>query len=157
MAETSNIRTLAEQPKPLPSTQDGTAMIAHFEAKLRPTTVTIGTAELAACLTLVAPTGLSARDRDEWIKVAKVTLSGMPADLFAKGCKAARETARFPSEIVPTIMAAAKDEWEHRKRHLAHYRAEEANRNAPRLPAPEYVGPAEVAALLKDLAGRATA
>lgn len=81
-----------------------------------------------ACLTLVAPAGMSAEDRQAWVAVAKQTLTGMPTDLLARGCRKARETCRFPSEIVPTILAEVQDTWTWRKRRLM-----EERRNAPRL------------------------
>jgi hypothetical protein len=40
-----------------------------------------------ACLTLVAPSGMTAEDRQAWVAVAKATLTGIPADLLARGCK----------------------------------------------------------------------
>jgi hypothetical protein len=109
-----------------------------------------------ACLTLVAPTGMSAEDRDAWVKVARATLSGMPADLLAVGCKEARKRCRFASEIVPTIIETVEDNWEHRQQQLKWERARFANRNAPRLtsePAqpPEYVRAEEVRKLIKSL------
>ncbi len=43
------------------------------------------------------------------------TLSGIPGDLLERGCAEARRRCRFPSEIVPTIMATVGEQWEWRK------------------------------------------
>lgn len=90
---------------------------------------------------------MTERDRSEWLRVARQTLSGIPADLLERGCAKARLTCRFPSEIVPTIVAATKDDWDWRKRQAAKQNV------VPRLAAPEpdCVDPGEVAKLLADL------
>ncbi len=122
-------------------------------ARCEPATVTQGKSELGACLTLVSPSGLTAEDRKEWLAVAMQTLSGIPADLLAQGCAEARKRCRFPSEIVPTIMATIERRWKWRI-------DDERRANAPRLvapPEPEYVDPAEVRALLGRLATAPTA
>ena len=67
------------------------------------------TAELLACLTLVAPSNLSAEDRAAWIAVAKQTLGRPEAQRFREACQLARQTCRFPSEIVPTILGNNPD------------------------------------------------
>ena len=84
---------------------------------------------------LVAPSGMTESDRANWLSAARMTLSGIPADLLARGCKIARETCRFPSEIVPAIMTDAKPSWTRRKRALA----EELEAITPRLASPDYV------------------
>lgn len=106
-----------------------------------------------ACLTLVAPSGMTAEDRNAWVQVARATLSGMPADLLAVGCKAARQKCRFASEIVPTIMDTVKGSWDRRKRFLEEERQAYANRHAPRLERPEYVDPKAIRELLASLGG----
>ena len=88
-----------------------------------------------ACLTLVAPSGMTAEDRQAWVAVAKQTLTGIPGDLLQRGCKKARETCRFASDIVPTIMAEVGETWRRRKRDAAEA---EAMRNTPRLSRPTY-------------------
>jgi hypothetical protein len=102
---------------------------ATSRSDLKPATAKAGTAELMACLTLVAPSGMTAEDRQAWVAVAKATLTGIPADLLARGCKKARETCRFASEIVPTIMGEARETWNWRKRM-------DSEGNTPRLGAP---------------------
>lgn len=80
-----------------------------------PATLKQGKAELGACLTLVSPSGLTADDRREWLAVAMRTLSGIPADLLSDGCAEARKRCRFPSEIVPTIIAHVETRWKWRR------------------------------------------
>lgn len=121
---------------------------------IAPATAKQGTAELLACLTLVAPSGMTAEDRTAWVAVARQTLSGIPGDLLTIGCAHARKTCRFASEIVPTIVAITENEWKRRQRIQADRAALHANRNAPRLAKPEYVDPTEVRKLIRSL-GRA--
>ncbi len=130
-----------------------TPCLTPATARCEPATERQGTGELLACLTLVAPSGLTAEDRSAWVAVARKTLSGIPADLLARGCKAARETCRFPSEIVPAILGEVKLAWDRRKRDEAWERARHENRNAPRLTVvePDCVDPAEVRALINGL------
>lgn len=104
-----------------------------------------------ACLTLVAPSGMSAEDRNAWVQVARATLTGIPADLLAVGCKTARQKCRFPSEIVPTILETVQTAWSYRQRALSEARALYANRNAPKLEKPEYVDPKEMRKLIRSL------
>lgn len=114
-----------------------------------------GTAELLACLTLVSPSGMTADERGQWVSVARQALSGIPVDLLERGCAVARRKCRFPSEIVPAILAEVEGEWERRKRRQAEREAFERNRDAPRLPQPEIVAADEVAKLIAQLAKRA--
>ena len=110
-------------------------MIAQCEERLRPIGQKAGNALLLACLTLVAP-HLTPADREEWVRVAAASLSGIPADLMEDACAAARLTSRFPSDIVPTIAAHANagwNGWERRKRALSEARQIVAARNTPRL------------------------
>lgn len=96
---------------------------------MAPATAKVGTAELMACLTLVAPSGMTTEDRTAWVAVAKATLTGIPGDLLTRGCRKARETCRFASEIVPTIMDEVKATWNAR---IAR-EADEARRNMPKI------------------------
>lgn len=59
---------------------------------------------LTTCLMLVAPVGMTERQREEWLTVAWGTLSHLPPDLLAIGAAAARQTADHPSKIVPIII-----------------------------------------------------
>jgi hypothetical protein len=49
--------------------------LSDAQARIKPASSVAGTAELAACLTLVAPSGMSAEDRNAWLQVARATLS----------------------------------------------------------------------------------
>lgn len=91
---------------------------------------------------------MTAEDRNAWTQVARATLSGIPADLLARGCEKARRTCKFASEIVPTIIAEVDDTWRWRKRR----EAEAATRATPRLPEPEYVSAEELRKLSRQLA-----
>jgi hypothetical protein len=124
-----------------------------FSAKdaLMPATASGGTAELMACLTLVAPSGMSAEDRNAWVQVARATLSGIPADLLAIGCKIARRKCRFASEIVPTILESTESQWNARIRRLSEERWSHTRRLAPPPKDPEYVDPAEVRKLIRSI------
>jgi hypothetical protein len=81
------------------------------EAKsaLAPASPQIAVAELAACLTLVAPSGMSADDRAEWLKVARMTIGEVPESSLHVACIEARKTCRFASEIVPAVIAVAEE------------------------------------------------
>ena len=107
--------------------------LSRFENSLRPASATAGNAELLACLTLVAPTGMTAEDRNAWVQVARATLSGMPGDLLAAGCKAARRTCKFPSEIVPAIVEYADPIWASRERSLQNARRAYLDSLTPRI------------------------
>lgn len=126
-------------------------MIAQCEERLTPATLKQGKSELGACLTLVSPSGLNADDRREWLAVAMATLSGIPADLLARGCERARKTCRFPSEIVPAILGEVEKAWLGRKADLEHARWRLTHKEQPRLPPKEYIGAKEIGKLIKSL------
>lgn len=126
--------------------------LSEAENRLKPASATAGTAELMACLTLVAPNGMTAEDRNAWVQVARATLSGIPADLLAIGCKVVRKKCRFVSEIVPTIFETVQGLWDSRRHQLEMERLAYANRHAPRLESkPDYVAPDEVRKLIASL------
>ena len=76
---------------------------------------------------------MTAEDRHAWVAVARQTLSGIPADLLQRGCRKARETCRFASDIVPTIFSEVQETWDWRRKRLREEQLAEENRNAPRL------------------------
>lgn len=104
---------------------------------LEPCGAKLGTAELSACLLLVAPTGMREAERKSWLAVARKTLSGMPADLLQQGCAAARRQADHPSKIVPCIFREVGYRWEDRKRWAARREQEEREAAIAKLPKPE--------------------
>lgn len=85
-------------------------------------------------------------NRAEWLKVAHMTLADLPADLLARGCAKARRTCQFPSQIVPCIVEETASAMRLRREQVQH-----EPRNAPRLPEPDYVDPAEVRRLIQSL------
>ena len=82
------------------------------------------------------------------------TLTGIPVDLLRRGCEAAHKTARFPSEIVPTIMATIGSEWERRKLSLRQKRDRRESMSLPAPLKPDRVDPAEVAKILAEFGHR---
>lgn len=90
-----------------------------------------------ACLTLVAPSGMSAEDRHAWVAVARQTLSGIPADLLKWGCAEARAKCRFASEIVPLILETVTISWERRQQAVEYARRAVENAGKPKLGAPK--------------------
>lgn len=111
--------TPANQKQPSQCLTQATTSRSSAEQDLRGCGEKRGTAELMACLTLVAPSGMSAEDRKAWVAVARQTLSGIPADLLSRGCAKARAVCKFASEIVPTILEDANADWAWRKRRYA--------------------------------------
>lgn len=87
--------------------------------------------ELAACLTLCVPAGMTESARTEWFKIARRTVGHLPVDLLRVGAEHARAVADHPAKICPAMIAGVKDLLEQRKR-LA---AEERDRQAA-LPPP---------------------
>lgn len=104
--------------------------------------------ELTACLALVVPVGMTEEGRREWLAVAWATLSHLPPDILAAGCKAARETCDHPSKIVPTIIAETK-EWVECRRAVARNQGEPVS--VPQLPKPDYCTAEEARKILEDL------
>ena len=132
-------------------TQCSTQVPTSHSERLAPPNAKEGTSELLACLTLVAPSGMSADDRNAWVQVARQTLKGVPADLLKRGCAEARKRCRFASEIVPTIFETVGREWESRKRRAYEDALLERNKDAPRLERPEYVTPEEARRILREV------
>lgn len=93
----------------------GELALAEAEAKLAPASTADFRTQLTACLTLVAPTGMTPEDRQEWLRAAWGTLKDIPPDLLEAGCERARETCDHPSKIVPAIIKATDHVWRKRK------------------------------------------
>lgn len=100
--------------------------------------------ELTACLTLVAPVGMTEEAKRDWLMVAWGTLKHLPTDVLKSGCRVAREKCDHPSKIVPTILDATKDQMRLRR--------EVAQDEQPRtaLPRPSYCTAAEAAKILAE-------
>lgn len=54
-------------------------------------------------------------ERRDWLLAAWDALSGIPADLLERGCRAARLTADHPAKIVPAIISEVQSTWERRR------------------------------------------
>jgi hypothetical protein len=112
--------------------------------RLAPATSAVFRNELTACLTLVAPAGMTEEARRDWFVVAWATLKHLPPDILAIGCKKARETCDHPSKVVPTILAETKE--------MLGWRRGSARPSAEplQLPRPDYCTPEEATAILKQ-------
>jgi hypothetical protein len=75
--------------------------------------------ELTPLLALVAPTGMDTQARRVWFNAAVRALEGIPILLLRRGVEAATAKADHPSKIVPTILAAIKDDWAWRREYRA--------------------------------------
>lgn len=119
--------------------------------RLRPASPADFRNELTACLTLVAPVGMTEEAKRDWLAVAWSTLQHLPPDVLSSGCRTARETCDHPSKIVPAILAATKQTmgWRHE--------AARESGDAPRLPKPNYITPAEASSILKEFGLKSTA
>lgn len=133
-----------------------TTSLCNAQARLQPCGAKTGTLELAQCLTLVAPVGMTERERQDWITVARNELRGIPADLMQRGCSHARKVADHPSKIIPAIFKEVGAVWESRKKSLRSIEREigEAQAAAARLalPAQEICSPEEARRIIAEVA-----
>lgn len=145
-----------KQPHSLPCATDERSELQRklekAQADLAPAEPKLLIAELASCLTLVAPSGMTADDRTEWLKVARMTVGDIPAGPFRNACKEARRTCRFANEIVPTIVRESTEQsgWIRMRVRYAREDLEKFDQLA--LPQPEYVKPEEVRQILAEVA-----
>src|SRR4051794_22435115 len=93
------------KPPPLPrlSSSDVARELAEVAAALQPIDRRSAMAELTACLTLVAPVGMSANDRTEFLAVAARTIGPVAVGPFRAACDTARKLVRWPNELVHKI------------------------------------------------------
>ena len=80
-----------------------------------------------------------------------MTLSHLPAGYLERGCRKARETCDHPSKIIPAILHELEyvlPALESNRRPLLEPRSFTP---PPKLPAPEYVDPAEVRKLIQSI------
>lgn len=101
--------------------------------------------ELTACLTLVAPVGMTEEAKRDWLAVAWNTLQHIPADILASGAAKARMLCDHPSKIVPTIVAETAEQMR--------WRREAREESCLQLPAPppDYCTPEEAAEILRSV------
>ncbi|QDC37081.1 hypothetical protein FIL70_07455 [Sphingobium fuliginis ATCC 27551] len=113
------------------------AEIAELEAKLAPRSLEEIMAALSRCLTLTAPTGMTADDRAEWLTIAAPELADLPSMLFDDACAHARRTCDHPAKIIPAILKFEPAHYwlapAHARRLLSDAKAKLANIDAPRL------------------------
>lgn len=130
--------------------------ISELEAKLAPRSLEEIMGVLSRCLTLTAPSGMSADDREEWLMVAAPELADLPGMLFDDACAHARRTCDHPAKIIPAILRFEPAHYwsgpDHVRKRLADARAKLANINAPRLEQKEDVAEKhEVGSGMKEL------
>lgn len=89
--------------------------LLEADAALAPATPHDFKVELSACLSLVAPVGMTDDARVEWLTAAWGTLNGIPADLLKMGCGIARRYSDHPSKIVPAILSEIEPIWKRRR------------------------------------------
>lgn len=108
-------------------------------------------AELAACLTLVAPAGMSADDRAEWLKVARMTIGDVAQGAMQTACEEARRTIKRVSDLVPFIAERVEEIDRQLHSSLSNIRWQMEHPPRPALPAPpqEEPKPFTVEELLK--------
>lgn len=100
--------------------------------------------ELTACLTLVAPVGMSEEAKRDWLAVAWGTLRHLPPDLLRRGCEKARMTCDHPSKIVPAILAETEQGMKWRREI-----AEQDGHRPLAIGKPNYCSPEEAREILK--------
>lgn len=103
--------------------------------------------ELTACLTLVAPVGMTEEAKREWLMVAWDTLKHLDRTEIEIGARKAREKCDHPAKIVPAILKAIEEEMPWRsiiRNSIADDRPTE------RLPAPDYVTHEEAREILDE-------
>lgn len=116
-----NLTEFTDHNRQLASAQLSTRLPALQREKDITDLVPVNRAEFAAavapCLQLVAPMGMSGEAQEAWLEAAFVALKGIPIGPLKRGAEAAMGKADHPAKIVPAIMAAAKEDWEWRKRY----------------------------------------
>lgn len=104
---------------------------------------------LTPCLSLVAPTGMTEADREDWLRAAWQTLDGIPADLLEIGCAHARKVCDHPAKVVPAILSAIDELWAKRKRDLSDVEAALAKMIEPPAAPVERCTPEQARAILE--------
>lgn len=149
--DSNNLPALAE-PRQQPSLRsvptDLQTKINENQVALRVIEPRDAMVELAACLTLVAPSGMSADDRTEWLKVARATIGDVSQGAMKAACATARESVRRVSDLVPTIIEEAKAEEQRLRNRADALRWQMQYEPAPTIEAPNDDGPVTVAELL---------
>jgi len=99
--------------------------------------------ELTACLTLVAPVGMTEEAKRDWLAVAWDTLKHLPPSILTSGARKARLLCDHPSKVVPTIVAETAE--------MMRWHADAArDKPSPALPPPDYCSAADAASILAE-------
>jgi len=140
-----------QQPSPPLVLTELERRLAVIQSELQTVQPKQAMAELAACLTLVAPSGMSADDRTEWLKVARVTIGDVSQGALQAACAECRKRIRRVSDIVPTIVEEAETAAGRLYRQRDNIRWQIANPPRPMIEAPraEDAQPFTVDELLK--------
>lgn len=105
---------------------------------------------MAPLLALVSPAGMDPSARREWLLAASIPLREYPADLLERGARVAMATVDHPAKIVPAIIREIEGAWAARRRHAAPAAPAERVEALPAPDEPEYVTPAQAAAILAE-------
>jgi hypothetical protein len=116
--------------------------LQEAESDLLPATRTEFAATLLPSLALVAPTGMTEGDRQEWLKAAWIALDGIPLDLLKRGCRAAR-FSDHPAKLVPAILTDVSEPWNRRRATRSEITAAIAKMETPSLPQEDRCTPEE--------------
>jgi hypothetical protein len=91
------------------------AALREADALLWPADPEMIVVALAPVLTLVAPSGMSEDDREEWFAAAADALRGIPGDLLYRGLRVARASVDHPAKVVPMIISTISAAWTRRR------------------------------------------
>lgn len=78
-------------------------------------------AELAPCLSLTAPAGMTGEAQQAWYAAAYRALDGIPIALLKRGAAAAMLKADHPAKIVPAIIKEIDADWAWRRKMAVPY------------------------------------
>lgn len=112
--------------------------------------------ELARCLTLCAPSGMSSDERATWLATAWAEIADVPAAAFTGACAIARRTVEHPAKLIPAIIRESVQYAGILRRRLEREEGQWHNRNAPRIaaahvPEPWEADQDEVKAMMAEL------
>jgi hypothetical protein len=132
----NNLPALAEQRQQLSQRSDTERELEAVLVALRTVEPRQALAEIAACLTLVAPSGMNADDRAEWLKVARVTVGDVSQGALQAACEEVRKRIRRVSDLVPTIIEEVESETRRLESRASNLRWRIAHPPVPQIEAP---------------------
>ena len=139
LSRQTNLPALAGQkPQHVALLNDLRRRLAEVNEALMPIRHEEAMIEIAGCLTLVAPAGMDADDRAEWLKVALYTVyniskGGTPQGALKEACQNVRETCKRVSDLIPSIVIATKEATARLAREAQNLRWQIENPPAPRI------------------------